>query len=95
MAVTVVLSLLGAVVLLVVAAFIALLVVRRVRPQLLDSLPEPVRRLATASSLSDLRAPSAGQSDVPATGAAAGDEKGALTGGATAIENPIYASTLN
>ena len=89
MAVTVVLAVLGSVVLLLVAAFIAFLVVRRVRPQLLESLPEPVRRLATASS------PSAGQSAVTATSAAAGDEKGALTAGATAIENPIYASTLN
>ena len=83
MAVTVVLAVLATVVLLLVAAFIAFLVVRRVRPQLLESLPEPMRRLATASS------PSAGQSAV------AGDDKGALTAGVAAIENPIYASTLN
>ncbi len=83
------LAVLGTGVLLLVAAFIAFLVVRRVRPQLLESLPEPVRRWTTASS------PNAAQSAVTATGASAGDELGALTAGATAIENPIYASTLN
>lgn len=98
MAVTVVLSLLGALVLLVVAAFVALLGVRRVRPDLLDALPEPVRRLATANSFADIRGPRTAEPPTAVTaGAAPVDVKSAQADSAaaesSAIENPIYSST--